>query len=141
MEKVSYIKLLRRLAMMLLAAMMLCSLGGCTSEDEPESGIDYYLGIQTKYYIYRIPGAIPPAPQEDMIGFLTSKMKIRIREVYPKRGLVGNDNAVLAACDEIYREYREIGYKTETKCVAVLYRADMSGTIVKRSTPIKRYSF
>lgn len=141
MEKFSLYQLLRRLAWMLVAIFALCSLGACSNEDEPEiTSIDYYLSVQTPYAIYRS-GGLPPAPKEDMIGKLTLKMKKRIHEAYPSPDLQGDDAAVLVACDEVYREYLETGFKENTECVATLFRVKMSGTIVKQSTRIKNYYF
>lgn len=141
MENLSLHHQLRRLAIVIIAVFTLCCIGACSSDDEPEiTSIDYYLSIQTPYAIYRS-GALPPPPKEDMIGKLTLKMKKRIHEAYPERDMQGNDAAVLVACDEVYKEYRETGLKSNTMCVATLYRARMSGMIIKQSTPIKQYSF
>lgn len=140
MEKVSLKTLLRRLAIAIFTALSLLGLGSCNADDEPDCGIDYYFSIQPRCRIYRR-GGLPPAPKEDMIGKLTTQMRTRIREVYPVRDQKGNDAAVLVICDEIYRSYLESGLKSNTECVATLYRARMEGTIVRQSTKLKTYVF
>ena len=142
MEKLSFYHLARQMAIAILAVFALLCVCSCSSNDEPmpETSVDYYLGIQTTELIYRS-GTIPPNPKEDMIGLLTQKMKRRIREAYPERNLKGNDAAVLTACDEVYREYLETGFKENTECVATLFRVKLSGIVVKQSAPIKNYYF
>ena len=140
MEKLFFCTLSRRLLIALFTVSSLCFLGSCTNDDEPEVVINYYLSIQTRTRIYRR-GGLPPDPKEDMIGKLTTKMRARIRETYPNPDLEGNDAAVIVACDEIYRQYLETGLRERVECVATLYRARMSNSIVKQSTPIKNYYF
>ena len=140
MENLSLYTWSRRLPIALFTVSSLCFFGSCTNDDEPEVVINYYLSIQTKNSIYRR-GGLPPESKLDMIGKLTTKMKARIREVYPNPDLEGNDAAVIVACDEIYREYLETGLREHVECVAILYRARTSNSIIKQCTPVKNYYF
>jgi predicted phosphoadenosine phosphosulfate sulfurtransferase len=76
-----------------------------------------------------------------MIGNMTLQMKEKIDEVYPVHDMQGNDAAVLMACDEVYDMYQQSGMQNNAMCIATLYRATMSGIIVKKSTPLKTYRF
>ena len=141
MEKVSYHNLFQRLAIALIAVCSLFCMTSCDNDDEPKvMTVNYYLSVLSKYPIYRR-GGLPPAPKEDMIGKITTQMRTCIEEVYPNPDTLGNDYAVLVRCDELYRQYLESGYKANTECKVVLYRAKMSGTIVRNSKPLKTYFF
>lgn len=131
-----------------------CLLGfiSCTGDDEPESSIGYYLMIQTRVPI-KTAGSMPPPPKYKLIGDLTRLMQKGIKEVYPKHDMQGNDGAVITACDDVYLSYTEIyrdsamvatntlGATFHTDCVVVLYRARMTGTIVRASYLLKTYRF
>ena len=146
--------ILQRLFVLLLGcAVLVITLVACDSSDEPTSDIGYYLMIQPKVPIYAMGGIAPP-PKDHMIGQITKKMKQKIDEVYPRHDQQGKDAAVMAVCDSLYRCYYETyrgdnsvaanglaGRGGNADCIATLYRARMSGYIVKSSTPLKTYRF
>lgn len=140
MKQNQFFSLMRRVMMALVCLAVLAPMTSCTSEDEPETGIDYYLQIESRVPIKSV-GDIAPAPKGNMIGILTSEMKKKIKEVYPVRDMQGADPYVMMACDEIYREYQESNMQTNCECVATLYRARMSGDIIKGSVKLKSYRF
>ena len=140
MKQNHFFSQLRRFFLALMCIGMLAPLASCVSEDEPETSIDYYLQIESRVPIKSM-GDIAPAPKGNMIGILTSEMKKKIREVYPVRDMQGADPDVMMACDQIYREYQEANIQTNCECVAVLYRARMSGDIIKKSVKLKSYRF
>lgn len=146
----------KRNSLWLLLPLLLisCLLGftSCTGDDEPESSIGYYLMIQSTIPIKTL-GGLPPPPKNKLIGDLTRQMQQSINEVYPEHDLQGNDAAVIEACDEVYLAYLEtyrnksaaatntVGNGMKTDCVATVYRARMSGTIVRQSRALKTYRF
>jgi len=140
MKNISLSTLLRRAMMALFCLGALAMFSACSDVDEPETGIDYYLLIESRVAI-KGSGDIAPPPRENTIGILTSRMRQRIQQIYPHRNLQGDDAAVMGVCDEIYREYQEAGMLTNCECVATIYRARMSGPIVKQSVKIRSYRF
>jgi hypothetical protein len=140
MKRYHFYSLLQRAMMALLCLASLAVLNSCVNDDEPETGIDYYLLIEARSPIYGS-GEMAPPPKNHMIGILTSRMKERIHEVYPHRDMQGADASVMVVCDQVYREYQESGQQTNCECVASLYRAKMSGLIIKQSTKLKTYRF
>lgn len=134
------INLMRRLKTAFVCFAVLATMASCTSDDEPEVGIDYYLQIESRVPI-KSSGGIAPPPKGNMIGILTSEMKKRIKEVYPVRDMQGDDTGVMIVCDEVYRDYQDANIQTNCECVAILYRARMSGDIVKGCVKLKTYRF
>ena len=148
-----HFNIVQRVLISLLGCFVLISLAACDNSDEPTSAIGYYVMIQPRVPIYSMGGLAPP-PKDHMIGEITRKMKKGIDEVYPVHNQQGNDAAVIQLCDSLYRCYCET-YRGDNRvsanglvysggnadCVATLYRARMSGYIVKGSTPIKTYIF
>lgn len=146
-----HFNIVQRVLISLLGCFVLIFLAACDNSDEPTSAIGYYVMIQPRVPIYSMGGLAPP-PKDHMIGEITRKMKRSIDEVYPVHDQQGNDAAVLQVCDSLYRGYYET-YRSSTSanslassggntdCVVTLYRARMSGYIVKGSTPLKTYCF
>ena len=128
------------LLLTLLCVMSVSMFTSCSSEEEPETSIGYYLSVQPRTAIYQR-GGMPPDAKEFLIGNLTLQMKEKIDEVYPVHDMQGNDAAVLVACDEVYDMYKQSGMQANAECIATLYRARMSGIIVKKSYPLKTYRF
>ena len=141
-----------RLLLPLLLIACLLDFTSCKGDDEPESSIGYYLMIQPRVPI-KTAGGMPPPPRYKMIGDMTRLMQKGIHEVYPVHDMQGNDGAVITACDSVYRSYAEVyrdsamvasntlGATFHTDCVVVLYRARMTGIIVRQSWPLKTYRF
>ncbi len=151
--KLLHLNSLQQVFVLLITSCVLLALGACTADEEPETAIGYYITIQSKYPI-RALGGMPPMPKEKMIGDITSGMQAAIRKVYPVHDQQGDDYAVIRACDDLYRSYYEayrdtsavisntlMGGSRASECNVVLYRARMSGIIVRASYPIKTYRF
>lgn len=139
-RQVLSIALLRMLLLSILCVVSVSVFTSCTGEDEPETSIGYYLSVKPRTSIYQR-GGLPPGAKEFLIGNLTLQMKEKIDEVYPVHDMKGNDAAVLVACDEVYDMYVQSGLQHNAECIATLYRAQMSGIIVKKSHPLKTYRF
>lgn len=135
-----YMDVLFRAMLVALCLFTVTGFTSCNSDDEPDLVVGYYLSVQSRVKIYSR-GGLPPAPKEHMIGKMTIQMKERINEVYPVRDLVGNDAAVMMACDDVYDTYKESHMQANAECVVILNRAWMSGIVVKQSKPIKTYRF
>ena len=136
MRRFILIKLPRLLFLSMLFIAAASSLSSCSSVDEPETAIDYYLSIES-----RVPIKNTHDARANMMGQVSNNMREAIHDVYPIRDLDGNDAAVIQACDEAYSYYRSAypAGQQNTECVLKLYRARMQGTIVKQSVAIKTY--
>jgi len=134
------IRLLRLLLFSVMCALMLPMGTSCNDNEEPDISIGYYLTIQPLIPIYTI-GDFHPSAHGDIIGKITSQMKQQIDKVYPVPDLQGNDGAVIMACDSVYAMYDQSNMQSNASCVATLYRARMSGIVVKKSQPLKVYRF
>ena len=131
---------IRLMVLMLLCVMSSSLFISCVGEDEPEISIGYYLSVRPLLPIYQR-GGLPPDAKSYLIGNMTLQMKAKIDEVYPVHDLQGNDAAVLKACDDVYDMYQQSGMESNAMCIATLYRARMSGIVIKKSTPLKTYRF
>jgi len=136
----------QRLLLAILCICSLMSLGSCTSSDEPEVNTEYYIMVQSKTRIYQR-GGLPPASKEQFIGKTTQKMMTSAKEISAKHKHQSDvdqrtiDSEVLVACDEIYREYAETGFRDNAFCTATLYRGVRVNGIFKQSQPLKTYRF
>ena len=70
-------------------------------------------------------------------------MRKALALAYPMPNAYGNDARVIAACDDIYMDYKKSYGPSERNivCVVKLYRARMEDDIVKKSTALKTYNF
>lgn len=128
---------LRLLLLSLLFIVSATTFSSCTSEDEPDISIDYYLSIEPRHPIHNTLDT-----RANMMGQITTRMRVAIQEVYPVRNLQGNDVAVMKACDDAYSYYREAypAGAQNTECVVKLYRARMDGMVIRQSVPLKSYN-
>ena len=152
-QQLHFIYSLRWALGMLACCALLMALAACDSSEEPTSAIGYYVMVQPKYPIYST-GGMKPLPKEHLIGEITRKMKMGIDEVYPVRDQRGDDVAVIMLCDSLYRCYYETyrgsnrvgansltGSSLSAECVVCLYRARMSGYVVRGSVKLRTYRF
>ena len=136
----------QRLLLAILCISSLVFLGSCTAADEPEVNTEYFIVVQAKARIYRR-GGLPPASKEQLIGKTTQKMMTSAKEIAAKHKHQSDvdqrtiDSEVLVACDEIYREYAETGFKDNAICTATLYRGVRVNGIIKQSQSLKTYRF
>lgn len=136
---------LSRMLLAIMAITLASSFLSSCGDDEDMLDVGYYLLVNSED-AYK---GSSTDQQQGTIGESTSSviyttitlMNQAISETYPVRDRNGNDAAVIAGCDNVYRSYVE-SHTTKggaTVCVIVLYRARMEGTIVKSSTPLKTY--
>ena len=127
--------LLRPSLLLLSLSLMAVAVTSCNDE-EPE-GVGYYITVGTK------------SPQDSYVAhdekvyLITRVMQDSIRAVYPKPNPTGDDQAVLNACNNVYRQYRveHPEFFTGGYTVARLHRGWMSGTVIKSSSVIAVWSF
>ncbi|MBR5170547.1 MAG: hypothetical protein IKW85_08260 [Muribaculaceae bacterium] len=134
---------------LLISLFLLCTLTMATScgSDEPDWLVGYYMTINSQVRISLSEEdesqGTSSQPIADVLSNTIVKMRNALHEAYPVNGTTGNDAAVIAALDDIYRQYKLMygGDERNTVCVVKLYRAAMDGEIVMRSTPLKTYHF
>lgn len=115
------------------------TLTSCGDDDGPTGTvIDYYLDVEEQFLIdgstYRT----------DRYESPMTRMRDAIRAAYPEPNNVGNDDAVLAACDKEYASFVEMYSGTTVghfTCLFHLVRATKSGTVVKQNEVLKTYVY
>lgn len=132
------IKAWQVLMLVLLSASVAMTLASC-GDDEPKTAvIDYYFDIEE---VFMINGAtIERSPYYNPID----RMNEAIRKVYPAPNVSGDDDAVIAACDEEYQAYNTM-YESvigdHLTCLIHLMRVTKQDGIVKQSERLKTYQY
>lgn len=107
-------------------------------DDEPTANvIDYYVEVEEEFLINGSTDLI------DRYYNPRDMMREVIHEAYPKPNLEGNDEVVIAACDELHQRYHTMynGREDHLTCKLHLVRARMEGKIVRQSERIRTYIF
>ena len=124
--------------MWLLLALSCLLLGGLSScGDEPDAKtIDYYMEVEEAFLV---DGA---TSHTDRYYNPKTLMNESIRRVYPTPDDVGNDEAVIQACDEtcarFYGMYESKG--EHLTCLLHLIKVHKVGDIVRQSEELKAYN-
>ena len=121
--------------MLLLVNLMIIGLASC-GDDDKSTTIAYYLNVEEEFLVNGSDRQINyPNPNTLMME--------AIRNVYPTPNEQGNDEAVIAACDEAYREYVETytGYHDHITCMAHLVRGTQVGGIIRQNQRLKTYKY
>ena len=146
-------KLIRHLftpwRLILIVGMLAGVLTGASScgNDEPDLDVGYYLGIQSQVrlslYEEDESQGTSASPVADVLSTTIVRMRKALALAYPKPNAYGNDAHVIAACDDIYMDYKKSYGPSERNivCVVKLYRARMEDDIVKKNTALKTYNF
>ena len=138
MEKKNFsMRTLRVLMLSMMCAFAVSVFTSCEDYNEPDEWIAYYVSIESREPMYGTPSV-----QNDMLVTVTNMMKDAILDAYPVQNIVGDDAAVMKACDEAYRNYRLFypAGKQNDKCVLKIYRTRMKDDVVKQSMSIKTYN-
>ena len=122
-------------SIMAVAAMLTTTSCG---DDEPTANvIDYYIEVEEEFLINS---------SSDLIDRYYSPidlMREAIRATYPEPNAQGNDEAVIAACEEVYQAYYRVygsgQYEDHLTCTMHLVRAQLEGKIVRQSERIRTY--
>lgn len=120
---------------MVVAAMLTFTSCG---DDEPTANvIDYYIEVEEEFLINSSSDLI------DRYYNPINMMREAIRTTYPEPNAQGNDEAVIAACEEVYQSYYRIygsgQYEDHLTCTMHLVRAKLEGKIVRQSERIRTY--
>lgn len=135
--------------LILIVGMLVGVLTGASScgNDEPDLDVGYYLGIQSQVrlslYEEDESQGTSASPVADVLSTTIVRMRKALTLAYPMPNAYGNDARVIAACDDIYMDYKNSYGPSERNivCVVKLYRARMEDDIVKKSTALKTYNF
>ena len=132
-----------KVLLLLFAAPVL--FGSCSSEDEPQSLVNYYLALDSSEIIglseEEANGSLRP-PQEQSAYLTYIMMRRALREAYPQASPQPNDARVIAICDSCYRE--SIFYYSQGReiiCSVRLMRTNQSGDHVISNRQLKTYRF
>lgn len=129
--------------LLFLTALMPTSCGS----DEPEMLVGYYLTIDSQVRLSLLENdeeqGTSANPDEDVLSNTIVKMKKALQDSYPEATYNGNDAAVIAALDDIYKQYKSMYSHLErgTVCTVKLYRAKLDNGIVVNSKSIKVFLF
>ena len=122
-------------SIMAVAAMLTTTSCG---DDEPTAKvIDYYIEVEEEFLI----NGSKDLP--DRYYSPIDLMREAIRTTYPEPNAQGNDEAVIAACEEVYQAYYRVygsgQYEDHLTCSMHLVRAQLEGKIVRQSERIRTY--
>lgn len=135
-QNIFSMRTLRVFLLSLMCTVAVSVFTSCENNNEPDMWIAYYVSVES-----RVPMSVGPNAQSDQMNTVKSLMKDAILDAYPVQDMVGNDAAVMKACDESYNNYRIFYPASEqrSECVLKIYRTRMENDIVRQSTPLKTY--
>ena len=136
-QNIFSMRTLRVLMLSLMCTVAVSVFTSCENNNEPNEWIAYYVSVES-----RVPMSVSPNVQSDQMNTVKNLMKDAIHDAYPVQDMVGNDAAVMKACDEAYNNYRTFypAGQQKTECVLKIYRTRMENEIVRQSIPLKTYS-
>lgn len=117
----------------------------CSSNDEPETLVNYYLALDSSEIIGlsedELNGSLtPPAEHNAYMTFIF--MKRALHNAFPQASPKGNDARVIAACDSCFRMSPFSNFQgRDLICQVRLMRTSQSGDIVVSSRQLKSYRF
>ena len=109
----------------------------CGDDEPDQTTIDYYMDVEEEFLVNG------STDHTDRYYNPKALMMEAVRTAYPTPDAAGNDEAVIAACDQMYQRYLQMytGKAEHLTCLMHLVRAVKTGDIVRKSEPIKTYSF
>ena len=119
-----------------ISCLLLGGLSSCGSDEPDAKTIDYYLEIEEEFLV---DGS---TDHTDRYYSPITLMRESIRRVYPTPDQVGNDEAVVQACDETYDRFYEM-YTNKGEhltCLVHLIKVNKEGEIVRQSEYLKTYN-
>lgn len=124
---------------MFLSLVLLGGLTSCGNDEPKGESIDYYIEVEEEFLVN---GAVNKTDRYKEHNPKTMMMEA-IRKVYSKPDKVGNDAAVVQACDEVYTRFYEMytGNDDHLTCIFHLIKARKVGDIVRGSELLKTYEF
>ena len=137
-SKKRHLNMWRQLFCALTLLVTMAAFTSCGDDDEPSTMvIDYYIDVEEEFLVNGSTQLI------DRFHSPIDLLKEAIRTTYPTPNASGDDNAVIAACDETYwRFYSMYGSRSEhMTCLCHLVKVNKKGSIVKQSERLKTYTF
>ena len=119
-----------------ISCLLLGGLSSCGSDEPDTKTIDYYLEVEEEFL------ADGSVSHTDRYYNPRTLMMESIRRVYPTPDNVGNDDAVVKACDETYDRFYEM-YTNKGEhltCLLHLKKVHKVGDIVRESEELKVYN-
>ena len=100
--------------------------------------IDYYLEVEEEFLVN---GEVNNTDRYKEHNPITM-MKEAIKKAYPEINAVGDDDAVIEACDEVFKRFYDMytGNGDHLTCLVNLIRVKKEGGIVRHSEPLKTYN-
>lgn len=122
-------------AVMMASALLLAT--SCGDDEPKDMSINYYINVEEEFLING---------SKDLINRYYNPRDMMLEVIhaaYPVADTKGNDEAVIAACDELYHRYYEMytGREDHLTCKLHLMRGRFEGTIVKQSETLRTYVF
>ncbi len=145
MEKKKH--LIARLILLVLLCFGTSLVPTSCGSDEPNLLVGYYLTIDSQVrlsvYEHDEEQGTSADPDADVLSNTIVKMKTALKEAYPEPTGQGDDAAVIAALDNIYRKYKTMYSHLEkgTVCTVKLHRAKLDDGIVINSRPMTAFFF
>ena len=136
MQRLRQHLLWRTMILMFAVTGALIALSSCGKDDEPQT-IGYYLDVEEEFLVNG------SEDHTDRYYSPVTLMKEAIQTAYPKPNVNGDDDKVIAACDELYQRYISMytGKAEHLTCLIHLMRANLDGEIVRQSEIIRTYQF
>ena len=140
-----YRRLLLTLALLVIPLLMLTSCG----DDDDDMLVSYYMSIDSSVGYSASSedeqqGTMSENSSGNVLYTTITRMKRALRNAYPIADYQGNDPAVLTACDNIYREYKNMygAHEKNTVCVVKILRTHIDNDgIVRDSRTLTVYHF
>ena len=120
-----------------LSCLFMGVLSSCGSDEPEPLTVNYYIEVEESFLV----NGTSNYP-DGYINPVTT-MRESIRKAYPMADNVGNDQAVIKACDEAYEKF----YQDYTSggdhltCLLHLIKSRNEGIIVRESERLKTYNF
>ena len=132
-------KLTRGWQLFVMSCLLLALLPSCGS-DEPEGmTVDYYIEIEEVFLVNGSTSRVDRYKESNPI----TMMREAIRTAYPKLNTVGDDHAVIEACDKVYDSFYEMySGRTEDHLTALVHlkKVNKEGDLVRQSEYLKTYN-
>lgn len=128
----------RPIVMSLLFIVGAMSLMSCGSDDEPKAEvIDYYVSVEEAFLVNGL------TDHTDRYYDPIKRMTEAIRKAYPSPNAKGDDDGVIAACDEERMTYVSMydGGAEHLTCLFHLVRVVKRGDVVRESLTLKTYYY
>jgi hypothetical protein len=122
---------------LVLVATTLFTMTSC-GDDEPDATVvDYYVNVEEQFLI------TGSTDKTDRYENPVTRMRNAIHKAYPSPDNKGNDEAVLAACEQEYQTYKQLylGYADHFTCLFHIVRAVKQGNEVKENVTLLTYVY